>query len=184
MPIRVPIQHGIYHWLPDHLEWLDEEGIYRPCSRTPVMSDALGWVPQNAGWLVVNTALAVTAAIIPFRSFNPETTRRLAISLFAAAGALLLSALSLVGTGVSAGNMAYAAAVSGALWPLAMSACSGLLSLIFAEIAQHESTPEEGHPHSKRNYLESALVITGVLGLGQLIYGAFKLLIGAGVVSP
>jgi hypothetical protein len=78
--------------------------------------------------------------------------------------------------------MGYAAKVSEALWPLVSGAMSGVVSLLFVEIAAHESTPEKGHPHSKRNYLESAFVILAVFGLGQLMFGAFKLLIGAAVV--
>src|SRR5262249_4704312 len=84
---------------------------------------------MGAGAIVVNGVLAVIVAMIPFRSFDIEITRRLSVSLFAAAGALLLSTLSLVGTGVSAGNMSYAAGVSEALWPLAIGAVSGLVSL-------------------------------------------------------
>ena len=115
------------------------------------------------------------------RSFDISTTRRLAISLLSASGALLFSALNLVGAGISAGDKEYAAGISAAVSPLSVSACSGLMALICAEIAAHKDTPAEGHPHSKRNYLESAFVGLSILGLGYLVFGGFKLISAATV---
>ena len=114
-------------------------------------------------------------------SFDISTTRRLAIGLLSASGALLFSALNLVGAGLSAGDKEYAAGISAAVGPLSISVCNGLLALICAEIAAHKTTPAEGHPHSKRNYLEAAFVLLSVTGLGYLIFGGFKLISAATV---
>jgi hypothetical protein len=87
-------------------------------------------------------------------SFDVQTTRRLAVGLLAVSGGLLFSTFDLIGVGISAGDMEYAAAVSRAVGPLSQCTLIALITFAFAEIAAHPSTPELGHPHSKRNYLE------------------------------
>ncbi|MDN2565371.1 hypothetical protein N1F89_03985 [Aquibium sp. A9E412] len=115
---------------------------------------------------------------------DAANTRRLAIGLLTAAGALLFAALQLVGAGVSAGNLEYAAGVSRALSPLAASGLAGIIALVFAEIADYPGTPEDGHPHGRINYLQSAFVVIGVWGLGTLIWGGVELLVNAMVLQP
>lgn len=117
-------------------------------------------------------------------SFNIETTRRLAIGLIAASGALLFAALNLVGAGISGGDTAFAASVSNSIWPLGYSTASAFIALLFAEIADHEATPVTGHPHSKSNYLQTAFVLLAVNGLGWLIYGSARLLSAATIATP
>ncbi len=114
-------------------------------------------------------------------SFDIETTLRISVGLLAAAGAMLFAALNLVGAGVSASNIAFAESISGALIPLTYSAAFSLLSLIFTEVAAHPSTPTEGHPHSKSNYLQSAFVFIALNGLGGLLWGTVKLIDAASV---
>lgn len=117
-------------------------------------------------------------------AFNVETTRQLSLGLLAASGALLFTALNLVGAGISGGDTVFASKVSSSTWPLASSALASLIALICAEIAGHENTPEKGHPHSRPNYLQTAFALLVVSGLGQLLYGAWMLLSAASVSGP
>lgn len=113
---------------------------------------------------------------MPLNSFDAQTTRRLAIGLTSAAGALLITTLNLIGIAFSADKTAYAAEISESLSGLIVAVGIGLIALIMAEIAEHPDTPIEGHPHSKGNYLQSAFALLGVTGLGGLFYGGFKLI--------
>lgn len=107
------------------------------------------------------------------------TARRLSISLLAASGALLFAGLNLIGAGVAAGDRAFAAGISEAVSPLSFTLSIGLIAFIMAEIAGNESTPDEGHPHSKRNYLQTVFALLVVAGLGGLIFSSFKLIAAA-----
>lgn len=117
-------------------------------------------------------------------SFDVSTTRRLAIGLMAIAGSLLFAALNLLGAGISAGDKGYAAGISGAVAPLGLSAATGFIAFICAELADHPATPAEGHPHSKRNYVQTAFALLAVSGLGSLVWGWFVLLTNANVRIP
>lgn len=120
-------------------------------------------------------------------AFDIETTRRLSLGLLAASGALLFTALNLVGAGVSSDNIEFASRVSSSTWPLASSALASLIALICTEVAGHENTPDKGHPHSRPNYLQTAFALLVVSGLGQLLYGTWTLLSAAsvsGVTKP
>jgi hypothetical protein len=99
----------------------------------------------------------------------------------AAGGALLFSAFNLIGAGISAKDKIFAAGISESSMPLTVSIGSGLIALVFAEIAAHKSTPKKGHPHSVQNYLQSAFVLISVQGLGWLVYGFVKLISAATV---
>ncbi|MBX9462816.1 MAG: hypothetical protein KL840_07555 [Aquamicrobium sp.] len=109
-------------------------------------------------------------------SFDVGTTRRMSLGLLAALGAILFAALNLIAAGIAASNLAFAAQVSKAIWPLAYSSLFSLLATIFAEIAAHRSTLKRGHPHSKANYLQSAFAFIGVNGLGGLLVGTFLMI--------
>jgi len=108
--------------------------------------------------------------------FSVETTRRLSVGLLSLAGALLLSSLDIVSGASSSGNMELAASVSGAIQPLVWSAAFAILAFICAELATHKETPETGHPHSKRNYLQTAFAYIAGGGLVWLCWGAFTLI--------
>lgn len=103
-------------------------------------------------------------------------TRRLSLGLVAGASALLFSAFNLIGAGISGGNNIFASEVSASITPISLSVLSGLLSLMFTELADHPKVPAKGHPHSKQNYIESAFVYLVVMGLGTLVYGGYVLI--------
>lgn len=107
--------------------------------------------------------------------FNEKTSRRLALGIFAVSGTLLLTAFNIVSNAIISDKSEYAALVAEAFRPLAYSALGSLVALIFIEVGAHEETPSDGHPHSKSNYLQSAFAMILTVGLGCLIYGAFKL---------
>jgi hypothetical protein len=114
--------------------------------------------------------------------FNIETSRRLMLSLLGASTALLFASFGLIGAGVSSGTDAghvFAAGVSGSLIPLGQCAFVSLIALIMVEIADHPSTPEQGHPHSKNNYLATVGAVGIVWGLGTLLWGGFTLITSA-----
>lgn len=115
--------------------------------------------------------------------FDVPTTRRLSLGLLGASGALLLAALNLVGSGISADDRAFVVEISRSITPLALSAATGLVSLIFAEIAAHPSTPSKGHPHSAANYLQTAFAMISVGGLGALLYGGYRLVSAATIAE-
>jgi hypothetical protein len=115
--------------------------------------------------------------------FDVATTRRLSIGLMGAAGALLFSALNLVGVGISVGDRDYATNISQSVTPLAIGATIGLVTLILAEIAAHPNTPPKGRLHGKDNYLQSAFALLAVVGLGHLLYGGYKLISAATVLQ-
>ena len=114
-------------------------------------------------------------------SFDLETTRHLALSLLAASGAALFTALNLIAAAFGGGDRVYAAGISDAVWPLGLSAAFGLFGVICAELAGHSGVPDSGHPHPKRNYLQTAFALIAVPGLGFLLYGSFILLTNATV---
>lgn len=113
--------------------------------------------------------------------FDGATTRRLSFGFLTAAGALLFAAFNLIGSGVSGGNKEYAAAVSRCVWPLSMCLLFVLFSIICTEIAEHPSTPEQGHPHSRANLLQTAGTLLVVPALLFLLWGAFSLVTAAQV---
>jgi len=115
---------------------------------------------------------------------DAKTTQRLSVALLTAGGALTFNAFQLVAAGVSAGDRAYAAGISRALWPLAYSLAFGLTSFIFAELANDPRVPKSGGHWSKRNMLESAFVFLCILGFGGLLVGAFRLFSAASVSMP
>ena len=117
-------------------------------------------------------------------SFDVQTTRRLSLGLLAVSGGLLFATFDLIGAGISAGDKQYAAAVSRAVGPLSQCALMALIIFAFAEIAAHPSTPEVGHPHSKRNYLETAAALGVVYGVFTLLWGGYTLIGAASVKLP
>ncbi len=109
-------------------------------------------------------------------TFDVPTTRRLSIGIMSVSGALLFATLNLIGVGIAAGDSELVEELSIPKVFLAVSAFFGLLSFICAELAAHESTPAVGHPHSKRNYLESAFAYLAVCALIPLLVGGLMLI--------
>lgn len=108
--------------------------------------------------------------------FDAASLRRLSIGLLSASGVLLIASLGLIGAGVSAKNLDYARQVAVPLWPFAYSGASAIISLIWAEFADHPDTPAEGRGHSKRNYRQSATALLMTSGLIGFVIGAWLLL--------
>ena len=110
-----------------------------------------------------------------FNKLNIETTRRLSTGLLAINGALLLTALNIIGSAVVADQADYAKAISEPVPLLLSSSLAAGLAFLFAEMAGRRETPDEGHPHSKRNYLESAFTILVVSGLLPALWGGTQI---------
>ena len=115
---------------------------------------------------------------MPLNQVDAPTTRRFALTLLAATGALLFKAIDLVGAANIAGQTAYAEQIAESLSPLSYGFGYGLIALVFVELAAHPSTPATGHPHSVSNYLQSAFALIVVAGLVLLVFGAIVLIHG------
>ena len=116
--------------------------------------------------------------------FGVEASRRLMFGMLGASTALLFATYGLIGAGVSAPNLAYAARVSEAVSPLMYCAVSAVISIVLVELADHPSTPKEGHPHSVRNNLETVSTVGFVICLTTLAWGAVTLAAAAIVRVP
>ncbi len=104
-------------------------------------------------------------------SFNEKVTKRLSTGILAINGAMLFTNLNLIGSATVAGKIEYAKAISDPVGKLVLSSIFSILAFIFAEIAERPDTPAEGHPHSKRNYLESAFALLFITGMILIFIG-------------
>ena len=80
------------------------------------------------------------------RSFDIQTSRRLSIGLLSASGALLFATLNLVPVVLSEELEPSCALLRFSAVMLGMSAWLALIGVVWSEIANHKSTPEQGHP--------------------------------------
>jgi hypothetical protein len=117
-------------------------------------------------------------------TFDVETGRRLSLALISAAGAFLFAAFQLVGTGIEAGDRAYAAGFNESIRALLVCLAIGFLGFVCSELAGHPAVPEQGHPHSKRNYRETAFALICGAGLLFLVGGVIAFVNAAMISAP
>ena len=108
-------------------------------------------------------------------SLDVASTRRISLGLFAAAGALFLTAVNLAGSATISGNTALTSELAKCTPSLATALLASLVAFVWAELAGHPETPKSGHPHSRENYLQSAFALLIVVGLGSLCVGGYLL---------
>ncbi len=115
---------------------------------------------------------------------DADTGRRLAIALMSASGAFMFAGFQLIGSALEADKLEYASGLAPSMRVLMMALGSGLAAFVCAELAAHPAVPEEGHPHSKRNYRETAFAIIAIGGILTLATGVVMFVSAATTELP
>lgn len=161
-------------------------GLFAELSDNQELGIRLGWlIAIIIGVVLVKPLFANGTEVTNTKKYasHIQRARRLSIGLMTVAGALMFTAINVV-TSTAGGPAEYfAVKAATSIPPLGYAALTGLIGFFLSEVADLDSTPEEGHPHSKRNYVETIMTMIGLTGFLALLYGGARL-VGSVAVLP